>query len=464
MAGQQSRSSVPRWTLRRRSEWLRSVMAMSVVACAVSAAPVTAAQSLGPTTCFWSDVVGAPENNIVLPDRAGTYWYSRFYLPPGGKVVLRGDAPHARSYFLWSYRGITPYDGLRDVQITPDAGSSNPFRPGADRTTSRRSYTVTVKAEAPPRASARASNTIYVASPGLAWLPQEVQLTYRVEVPDEGRDRSGDAGVPDVVYVSPSGAQRSGQSACDALGNGGAKFPNATLLLTPDYLAHLALSPDPTHPATDPVRWYAFFNLVRLAEPFYAGTPAAGLNALLPTGKTTLAAHPEADVSLAYSYLDRSLGPLPGGHNVLVLRGKMPTTPSTFHGDSRMRAGTQLRYWSLCQNDSFTIGRVGACLYDEQIPLDRSGRYTIVVSLAGDRPTNATPACGVAWLDYGTVGDGLFKSRAGLLILRNQHPDPSFTQSIESIQTPGSEARVMGDYLPSGEYRSRAQFEAEGCG
>jgi hypothetical protein len=462
MFGQESRWRMPRRRLRGRWQGLVCIAAVCVVARSDVAA-ASAAAGLGPTTCFWSDVAGAPQNNILLPDRAGTYWYSRFYLPPGGKVILRGEAPHARSFFLWAYRSITPYDGLHDSQIAPDPGSSNPFGPGADRTASRRSFTLTIEAKAPPSPWARAANTIYVGSRGLAWLPQEVQLSYRVEVPDEGRDRTGDAGVPDAVYVSPWGARRSGQSACDALGNNGAKVPKVTLLLAPDYLAHLALSPAPTHPATDPLRWYAFFNLGRLAEPFYEGTPAAGLNALLPTNKSTLAARPDADVSIAYSYVDRSLGPDPGGHNVLVLRGKLPTTPSTFHGDSRMRAGTQLRYWSLCQNDSFVLGRVGACLYDEQIPLDQSGAYTIVASLPGDRPANATRACGVAWLDYGTLGDGLMKQRAGLLLLRNQLPDASFARSIEAVRTPDTEARAMGDYLPSGGYQSKAQFEASGC-
>jgi hypothetical protein len=463
MLGQGSWWRVAGRSPRRTCAWGLVVAAISLAALTATAS-ASVAPSPGLTTCFWTDYVSATDNNIVLPDRTGTYWYSHFYLPPGGKVVLHGDFPHSRSFFLWNYHVVTPYDGLHDSQIAPESGSSNPFRPGADRNTSRRSFTLTIRAQAPPAPAQRAPNTIYVATPGLAWLPQEVQLLYRVEVPDQGRDRTGDAGLPDADYVSPWGTTRTGQAACDAVGNNGAKAPNFPLLLTPDYLAHLALSPDPTHPAANPARWYAIFNIPRLGEPFYEGTPAAGLIGLLPTNKTTLAKYPDADVSIAYSYVDRSLGPDGGGHNVLVLRGRMPTTPRTSHGESPMQGDTQLRYWSLCQNDSFAIGRVGACLYDEQVPLDRDRWYKIVVSLAADRPANATAACGVAWLDYGTMGDGLFKPRAGLLLLRNQLANPSFAQSVASVDTPGNESQVMGDYLPSGRYQSRAQFEAGGCG
>jgi hypothetical protein len=43
----------------------------------------------------------------------------------------------------------------------------------------------------------------------------------------------------------------------------------------------------------------------------------------------------------------------------------------------------------------------GPCPFDEEIPPDRSGFYTIVVSLPEDRPATATVQCGVAWMDWG---------------------------------------------------------------
>jgi hypothetical protein len=426
-----------------RHAWARHALWVVVLVIATLAQAGEAAASVDPgadlKTCFWTDVAGRQERNILLPDASARYWYSRFILPPGGRVVLRGDYPHARSFFLWNYHLVTPYDGFNDRKIAADAGSSNPFAAGADRTVGRRSYTLTVIGQPPPAAGRpRAANTIYAGTPGLAWLPQELQLLYRVYVPDDGRRPTGDAGLPDAQYVSPLGLRFSGEAACSLLQNRGATLPNLPPLATPAYVA-------------------------LLAQPFYEGTPLQGLIGALPTNKTGPAVAPDADSAIAYSYVDRSLGPDPHGHNVLVLRGRLPTTPRTLHGEAQLASGTQMRYWSLCQNDSFVIGRVGDCLFDEQVPIDGDRWYTIVVSLPNDRPANATPACGVAWLDYGTLGDGVVKPRAGLLLLRNQLADLSFAPGIANVTVPGTEARVVGDYLPSGEYESRAQFEASGC-
>jgi hypothetical protein len=450
------------WAALRRTLGALTLVSICALGCAHGA---TAAPVLGraPTTCFWSDVVDPPHKNMVLPDANATYWYSRFTLPAGGRVVLRGTFPHARSFFLWNYQLITPHDGLHDAQITPARGSANPFPPGAERRTRRRGFTLTISGQPPPAPARRAPNTVYAGTPGTAQHAQDVQLIYRVYLPDAGRDRTAGAGLPAARYVPAGGPAHAGQAACDILHNDGAQAPNLGALLAPDYPAHLALSADPTHPALDPVRWYAFFNLPRLWEPFEQGTPSQGLIAALPTEKAALAVAPDADSGIAYSYVDRSLGPDPNGHNVLVLRGKLPTTPRTFHGHRRARGATQLRYWSICQDDSFVVGRVGDCLYDEQVPVDRRRRYRIVVSLPQDRPANATVACGVAWLDYGTLGDGLLKPRAGLLLLRNQLADPSFRQTIADVDNPGTERQVMGDYLPSGAYESRAQFERGSC-
>jgi hypothetical protein len=161
----------------------------------------------------------------------------------------------------------------------------------------------------------------------------------------------------------------------------------------------------------------------------------------------------EAQVS---AFVDRQHGP------VLVLTGTAPTTPRTFAGDSVMRAG-QVRYWSLCQNESLASTAYVDCVYDEQVPLDAQRRYTVVMSLPADRPTNATAQCGVAWLDWGTRGDNAGRATAGMLVLRHVLAHPSFTQAATNVASPGTEQRVMGAYLPSGEYTNKATFEARGC-
>jgi len=51
---------------------------------------------------------------------------------------------------------------------------------------------------------------------------------------------------------------------------------------------------------------------------------------------------------------------------------------------------------------------------------------------------------------------------AGLLILRNMLPAPSFSQAIQRA-TVGHEAATMGGYLPASHYYSKAGYEALGC-
>jgi hypothetical protein len=101
-------------------------------------------------------------------------------------------------------------------------------------------------------------------------------------------------------------------------------------------------------------------------------------------------------------------------------------------------------------------------LYDEQIPVGDDGFYTIAISVAADRPGNATAVCGVAWMDWGN-GDGVDRAEAGTLILRHMLPSPQFTNTWARVTTPGQEATILGDYLPLGRYLTRTAFEQLGC-
>jgi hypothetical protein len=428
-------------------------------------------------TCFWSDAVVSPytdpATNVDFPDTNAAYWYTKYQLPAGGKVVLRGTYPYARYISLVAYRSVagspgSPTEGINDQEMAPDPGSANPFLAGASRLTlpQKRKFTVTLSGDAPPAAGTpRDANTLYTGTADGAGTTQTIEVIYRVYVPNALADATGDAGLPVPTYVPAGGPGLTGQAACDSLQTGTARIPDVLgPVFGPVYPTLLGLSPLATHPAVSPQKWYAFFNAKRLLEPFYAGTPAAGAIASLPTAKTG-GAYSNRDNSYVYSYVDRSFGPNPSGHNVLVLHGKIPTTPSTVLWNPKAQGDTQMRYWSLCQNETLPSGKVSTpCLYDQQVPRTGAGFYTVVVGMPDDRPVNARPGCGVAWLDWGTTGDGFGRTTAGLLILRNMLPDPSFTQAPANVMVPGTEKQVMGDYLPDGSYQSKAQFEATGCG
>lgn len=88
-----------------------------------------------------------------------------------------------------------------------------------------------------------------------------------------------------------------------------------------------------------------------------------------------------------------------------------------------------------------------------------------MVSLPQDRPTNAHDRCGVAWMNYGTAGDGHTDTTGTLLILRNLDTDanPAFLEAIQNIATPATVSSTMGPYLPTVTYMDAAQFEHKGC-
>ena len=164
------------------------------------------------------------------------------------------------------------------------------------------------------------------------------------------------------------------------------------------------------------------------------------------------------------TYLSRKFGP------VYVMRGKMPTFPNTYAGAGgkglEVMPDAQTQYWSLVSCEAAPSGQIVDGLTDMQVPLDADGNYTIVVSRKEDRPTNATLANGIAWMEWSPRGEGIDgpKNRPdfGMLMLRIMANNPSWTQSPAKVTQPGMEEAVMGPYLPKGEYTTRAAFEASG--
>jgi hypothetical protein len=117
----------------------------------------------------------------------------------------------------------------------------------------------------------------------------------------------------------------------------------------------------------------------------------------------------------------------------------------------------------LCTGESGVTVRTPDGLADRQVPIDRKRRYTIVVSKRADRPANARPRCGVGWLDWGERGDGVGDPDYGLLLLRNMLVSPRFAEAIQNVERAGTEPDVMGEYLPTATYATRAEFESQGC-
>jgi hypothetical protein len=419
-----------------------AVIALAVLGIATAlVAPAHAADPAPPAApgqCFWNRPNDPDVVNAAFPDEAATYWAGRAFLPPGAQLILHGEYPHSRYMSFNAYNAqLQPVDGLADVAIAADAGSRNPFVAKARRTDPRRSYTLRMVAG--PAPSPRAPNTLYIDAP---------LILYRVYVPDNGRDVSGDGGLPAVTMLRADGTTSDLTAGCAP---DQATTPLAAQLGDLPVQAAFrdgALPGPPVSAAHDPVHWEKFFNLQHMqAAVITDGTPVrpAVDDELATSGGGYLS---NTDNSYAVTLASRGIGP------VLVLHGRAPVTPHTRAGPRQMPPG-QLRYWSLCTNERHTT-RFVDCTIDEDVPVDATGWYTVVVSALADRPVNATPECGVAWLAWGT-------SPETLVILRHMLPDARFSHAIQRVERPADLAAVVGDYLPTGRHTTREEFEARGC-
>jgi hypothetical protein len=442
-------------------------------------------QGQGPVNaCFWGhptanvgpiNELNEPVANVAGPDTNVAYYYTRFQLPAGATVTLHGQFPHSRFFSLTTYvtkAGVTgfPSTSIYDEQIVPDAGSINPFRPGEKRNSKHRSYSVTISGQTQP--AEPAANTLYAGQEGKTGETQQVEMIMRLYRTDKNLEADGGAPLPAPTFNPEGGSPIAEEAAvCSELEDvsGTENTPTASEGIPPaTYVKLRELAPAP-HPATTTPTWERFFNNQRLAAPFYrgAGEPYEGLISKLPTNITGGFYSTPANAYIT-TYADRTIGPNTEGDNILVLHAKMPTHPTTYLRTAlNNSAGTQVRYMSLCNYGSIAnpplLPANSACLFDQQIPTNTSGEYTIVVSLPQDRPKNARPGCGVAWMNWGTAGDGQGRPTLDLLVMRQQLASTTFEQSIEHVTTPETEKAVMGAYYPTSTYETKQQFEGGKC-
>lgn len=399
------------------------------------------------TTCLWRGPIATsnPAANTAYPDAGANYWSGIVTIPTGARLFIKGEYPHARYISYISYRDDgTPLESLADTAIVPDAGSTNPFEPGNLRTLDKRSYQIEVVPGAAPDAASRPANTLYAPVDA----GKTVTLLYRIYVPDQDTGLTGGVRLPAVELRLADGRTLTGEQACTAL-NASADIIPFRSVGQDVYLAARDRPGMPVgYPAPSTPRWDRVYNTTDAFMCAYYGVCAAN-----PAENVGYFANP--DVAYTLAHISRELG------KVVVLRGKIPAVPPTVLGDMYAREG-QLRYWSMCMNETFSQ-KVTACLFDQQVPINADGSYTIVVSRSEDRPENATLGCGAGHLEWSKEGDGLGHTDDGLLIMRNMLPAEGFANAIQNTTTHGDEKAVIGEYLPDITYMSKEDFEARGC-
>ncbi|WP_280234673.1 hypothetical protein [Nocardia cyriacigeorgica] len=402
------------------------------------------------SNCFWFGPTFSATNqqlNYAFPDSGALYWAAQFDIPEGATLSLKGQYAHARYQSLNSYDVTTnsPTAAVNDVSTVPDSGSHNPYLPGANRLgETGRDYTVRVLDSTAP--AEPQPNTLYAGVPG----QQRTTLIYRLYLPDNGRDITGGVGLPRPELHTADGQLLTGEQLCQAV-QAVSTTPRVDVVPGDTYqaLRNQPGKPD-TFPADNPTVWRTFYN-----QPF--GLTCIYLGQCDGAPARTGGQYSNIDNNYVNAYVSRKFG------EVLTLTGTMPRTPRTLDGQPMLDGGVDMRYWSLCSNESVATTRVAGCVYDEQVPLDAARHYTIVASLPSQRPANAIPACGVAWVPLPENGDGAGHADDAYLILRNMLPSDGFGHAVQDTHAPGDEKSVMGEFLPEATYSSKAQFEAGGC-
>jgi hypothetical protein len=432
-------------------------LAMAVILAVAPLAPSVAAKSAkiasaepapipGPRSCFWyrGPYNADPYINVAYPDEGAFYWSANFTVPNGAKLRLKGQYPHARYISFVSYRATgQAVESLADYKISPDAGAINPFVAGANRNAKARGYTVEIAERADSaeagdgKLGSGASNNILLA-PKLERGNQSV--VYRVYAHDTAKSVTGGVALPEAELTMADGKILRGEAACAALDSRQTWTADITALGVPipQYRMIKNQKDRPLGwPAQPNPEWHVQHPRIANFTIFtgdHAGSTARGGGEF----------YPNPDNRYARAFVSTQFGP------VLVMKGKMPLIPSTIKGDVKMGSG-QLRYWSMCSNQSMVNSRVTDCVFDEQVPLDANRNYTIIVSKEKDRPRNARPECGLAWIRLGDDGDGLDDPHFSLLVIRNMLAAPDFAEAIQNAQD-DKDLPKMGEYLPKGQY------------
>ena len=412
----------------------------------------------GPRTCFWArgPASADPYINIAYPDAATYYWAAVFTIPQGGKLHLEGNFPRSRymSFISYDANGV-PIESVADYLIKPNPGAINPFLPGADRNGASRGYRIEVIDASPPPnqpvgMNLKGDTRERLHTPKYGPAPGQQTILYRIYVGDKGTDETAGAGLPVPVLTMPDGKVLRGADACPALRTRQPLQLDPAAMAVPmdkyQELLAAAKAKGPTFPATNPPTFYQQLDRDALYGIYFGTPPKADAR------KSEGGFYPNLDNQYIRAIINRKLG------KVFVLRAKAPTTPKTLNGDAKMGDG-ELRYWSWCSNQGFANTRVNACAYDEQIPVGPDGFYTLVVSRAADRPRNATPQCGVAWLPMADDGDGAGEEDVTVLQLRHMLGLGEFKNAVQNVQSHGSMPRDMGAYFPQGRYLSTSAFE-----
>jgi hypothetical protein len=417
-----------------------------------------------PKGILFTDMPGAgPEQKaFYYPDGASTYFVISMVLQRGYHLILKGSYPHAR-YFSYTIANSVGSEGdigggqfLRDHQIEPNPGSMNPYRPNVNRNYHKRNYTIHI-VQANPETPFEFPNVLYVPD---SEIGKRIHLSFRIYLVDEGYNVSGTrSGLPIASLKTSLDADANlvtGMELFDLLQirkDGETPFPPKK------WKDAVFASKDPVNaPARINTRAQVFCNTAYSVFGPFIEDELERVKRFPATHDAGFTSNPDTIYMLVpFSF---------GLGQVFMVQGRMPTFPKTKES-SYLDLNAQVRYFSISTAGSPAYGVGWNTVYDEEIPLDSEGNYTIITSWPFNRPSNSVPSNGIIWLSPGNGEGNYIGSRnwVGVLYIRFQVPNPNWAESPAKVPLPTVEApisqeeSIMGPYYPRTQYISKVDFE-----
>lgn len=411
-----------------------------VLALAFLSSPgMPAAESLPTPTCAWQFAwTPSGPGNWLFPDTGNRWWYMPID-PQWQEVTIAGRYPKTRFFSFAVYDDAPVSTALAghlfDAQIAPDPGSVNPFKsPDSSGSSAPQNYTMTVA-----RTDSKADNVLRLHA-DTGWL------VYRVYLPNAGEGSTGGVPLPDI-RVTDAGGKTTPLPACPTVNR-----QSELATLQPQFVPASLENPPATPPTPDLI-WFA------------------------PVPEPPVRLLPNPDNKYLISFFMSVYDP----SRIIVIRGKMPGFPDTYHGAPISKPATgfdavQMRYWSMCLGDLVSPLPIDGCAVDASTPLDENGFYTVVISNDVLRPEWLPSQ--VVWIPWGDE-----RMVPKTIFLRNTLPSSGFNQTAQnaiaqgcgvsfSFPTPPGQdditqagkctKNVMGDSYPVAAWCDRSEVRSGG--
>jgi hypothetical protein len=294
-----------------------------------------------------------------------------FVVEPGGRVEFRGQYPQAR-YFAYhpNDMDLNNLKTLRDRDLNPDPGSSNPFREvltqGSDNY-----YTATLVFGSQPEDPEPNTSYVGLRKDGVTANRFLINLLRMYHIDASNGPGSGDVPLPAVSIYKANGELDRHFEECDLFAAGNPELKTEQIF---------PAMPVIDHRPRNPAQWTTSSNFDAPSD--------------------TMA---NADVQYLATHYSSRFG------NIFVVRAKYLTAPDTRNDESPALPGKQLRLYNLCTYN-FWNGGATQCLLENQLGWDGGGFYTLVISRRDDRPINLETSF-ATWLDWGPYLDGQLQYR-----------------------------------------------------